>query len=76
MEHLLTSTSWFWKMKNVRIRSYSVQMRENTDQNNTKYGHLLCSAHSENQGWINKYAQNQQYKHRKKSMASFWCFFN
>ena len=25
-------------VKSVRIRSYSVQMRENTDQNNSKYG--------------------------------------
>ena len=35
-------------VKSVRIRSYfgpySVQMRENTDQNNSKYGHFLRSA--------------------------------
>ena len=34
-------------VKNVRIRtysgSYSVRMRENTDQNNSEYGHLLRS---------------------------------
>ena len=34
-------------VKSVRIRSYSgpysVQMRENTDQNNSEYGHLLRS---------------------------------
>ena len=32
-------------MKSVRIRSYSgpssVQMQQNTDQNNSKYGHFL-----------------------------------
>ena len=35
-------------VKSVRIRSYSgsysVRMRENTDQNNSEYGHLLRSA--------------------------------
>ena len=34
-------------VKSVRIRSYSgpysVRMRENTDQNNSKYGHFLRS---------------------------------
>ena len=30
-------------MKSVRIRSYSVQIRENTDQNNSAYGHFLRS---------------------------------
>ena len=34
-------------MKSVYIRShsgsYSVRMRENTDQNNSEYGHFLCS---------------------------------
>ena len=33
-------------MKSVRIRSisqYSVRMRENTDQNNSEYGHFLPS---------------------------------
>ena len=28
----------------LRISSYSVQMRENTDQNNSEYGHFLRSA--------------------------------
>ena len=27
--------------KNVRIRSYSVRIQENTDQNNSEYGHFL-----------------------------------
>ena len=27
----------------LRISPYSVQMRENTDQNNSKYGHFSCS---------------------------------
>ena len=27
----------------LRISPYSVQMRENTDQNNSKYGHFLGS---------------------------------
>ena len=27
----------------LRICSYSLRMRENTDQNNSKYGHFLCS---------------------------------
>ena len=26
-----------------RISPYSVQMRENRDQNNSEYGHILCS---------------------------------
>ena len=30
-------------MKSFRIRSYSVQIRENADQNNSKYGHFLRS---------------------------------
>ena len=34
-------------VKSVRIRSYcgpySVRMRENTDQNNSEYGHFSCS---------------------------------
>ena len=29
--------------KSVRIRSYSVRMRENADQNNSKYGNFLRS---------------------------------
>ena len=29
--------------KSVRIRSYSVRMRENADQNNSEYGHFLRS---------------------------------
>ena len=34
----------FHCMKSVlRIRSYSVRMRENTDQNNSEYGHFLRS---------------------------------
>ena len=37
-------------VENVRIRSYSgpysVQMRESTDENNSEYGHFLCSAAS------------------------------
>ena len=28
-------------MKSVRSRSYSVQMQENTDQNNSEYGDFL-----------------------------------
>ena len=28
-------------VKSIRIRSYSVRMRKNTDQNNSKYGHFL-----------------------------------
>ena len=36
-------------VKSVRIRSYSgpysVRMRENTDRNNSKYGHFLRSVH-------------------------------
>ena len=27
-----------------RISPYSVQIRENTDQNNSEYGHFLCNA--------------------------------
>ena len=30
-------------VKSVRIRSYSVRMQENTDQNNSEYGHFLRS---------------------------------
>ena len=30
-------------MKSVRIRSYSVQMWENADQNNSEYGRFLRS---------------------------------
>ena len=30
-------------MKSFRIRSYSVQIRENADQNNSKYGYFLRS---------------------------------
>ena len=51
----------FHFIKSVRIRSYSgphfpafglspysVRLQENTDQNNSKYGHFLCSVHSFN----------------------------
>ena len=34
------------RYENVELRSISpnsVQMQENTDQNNSEYGHLLCS---------------------------------
>ena len=27
----------------LRISPYSVRMRENTDQNNSEYGHFLCN---------------------------------
>ena len=30
--------------KTLRIFLYLVQMRENADQNNSEYGHFLCSA--------------------------------
>ena len=34
----------FWNRWNrLRISPYSVRMRENADQNNTEYGHFLCS---------------------------------
>ena len=34
-------------MKSIRIRSYTVQMRRNADQNNSEYGHFLRSAGQE-----------------------------
>ena len=30
-------------VKSVRIRNYSVRMRENANQNNSEYGHFLWS---------------------------------
>ena len=36
-------------VKSVRIRSYSVRMRENVEQNNFEYGHFLRSAQ---QWWL------------------------
>ena len=33
----------FHWVKSVRIRSYPIRMRENTDQNNSERGHFLCS---------------------------------
>ena len=33
----------FWLNTIIRISPYSVQMRESTDQNNSKYGHFLRS---------------------------------
>ena len=35
-------------VKSVRIWCYSVQMRENTNQNNSEYGHFLRSVHKIN----------------------------
>ena len=32
-----------WIQTNAEYLSFSVQMRENTNQNNSKYGHFLCS---------------------------------
>ena len=44
----LTKSDVLHCVKSVRIRSYSasysVQMRENKDQNNSEYGHFLRSA--------------------------------
>ena len=33
------------RVKNVRIRSYSVRMRENVDQNISEYRHFLRNVH-------------------------------
>ena len=45
----------FHWVKSVRIRSYSVRMRENTDQNNSEYGHILrsdqCFRYPPRGGW-------------------------
>ena len=36
--------------KILRIFSYSVRIWENADQNNSKYGHFLCSAYCKKKG--------------------------
>ena len=37
--HIFPHSHWIW-----RDTLYSVQMRENTEQKNSKYGHFSCSA--------------------------------
>ena len=39
---------WLHCVKSVRVRNYSVQMRENVDQNNSEYGRILRSVVSTN----------------------------
>ena len=43
IQFILSSFCKLHCLKSVRIRSYSVRMRENADQNNSEYGHFLRS---------------------------------
>ena len=35
------ASDWYWEIRSISL--YSVRMRENADQNNSKYGHFLRS---------------------------------
>ena len=71
----VTTTSW----KTVRIRSYSVRMRENTDQNNSEYRHFLRSEQKQRrwQKISNADCENTFYFLNDSSLKKYiWSFVN
>ena len=56
----------------LRISPYSVQMQENTDQNNSAYGQILRSGFSYVQGflWNNTYLKENYYKMAKNRLGT------
>ena len=63
-------------VKSVRIRSYSVRMRENADQNNSVYGHFLRSEFVKDvRKRLRKMLQKDVTKYRNISFVMIICVF-
>ena len=55
----------------LRISTYSVRMRENTDQNNSYYGHIL---RSDNLTIYQNVAREERLQFNKEKMMDFDCY--
>ena len=60
-------------VKSVRIRSYSVQMRENKEQNNSKYGHFFTQWYLRTVRLLKIWQKWRERIIQLNKLLIFWC---